>query len=261
MNASATGGQTRLSRRTFLRGGRGDRLTLAGSDAAQGLHLARHRRRCRAGSWPSRPTWASCRSSSFPTGPAAITPSRPICKSLPAVRDKMTVFSGVSHPGVTGAHAAEKCFLTGTPASRARRLSQLDLARSVRGRAASATTRAIPSLVLAMSSENNQTLSFTRSGAPIPAERSPNRLFRRLFMQGRPEDMAATVEALQQERSMLDFVAEQSRRLNRTLSTGRPAAAGSVFHLGARARTAAAQHGAMGTPPPAARQCPAAAGH
>src|SRR5204862_1762808 len=64
----------------------------------------------------------------------------------------------------------------------------------------------------------NQTWSFTRSGAPIPAERSPNRLFQRLFIQGRPEEIAATVEALRQERSMLDFVAEQTRRLNRTLS-------------------------------------------
>jgi hypothetical protein len=36
----------------------------------------------------------------------------------------------------------------------------------------------LPSLVLAMSSENNMTLSFTCSGAPIPAGRSPNRLFR-----------------------------------------------------------------------------------
>jgi hypothetical protein len=26
-----------------------------------------------------------------------------------------TIVSGVSHPGVTGAHAAERCFLTGTP--------------------------------------------------------------------------------------------------------------------------------------------------
>ena len=39
----------------------------------------------------------------------------PYLERLKAHRDQMTVFSGVSHPGVTGAHAAEKCFLTGTP--------------------------------------------------------------------------------------------------------------------------------------------------
>ena len=39
----------------------------------------------------------------------------PYLERLAAFRDRFTVFSGVSHPGVTGGHAAEKCFLTGTP--------------------------------------------------------------------------------------------------------------------------------------------------
>src|SRR5262245_43036027 len=39
----------------------------------------------------------------------------PYLEKLARVRDHLTVFSGISHPGVTGAHAAEKCFLTGTP--------------------------------------------------------------------------------------------------------------------------------------------------
>ena len=39
----------------------------------------------------------------------------PYLEKLKANRDQITVFSGTSHPGVTGGHAAEKCFLTGTP--------------------------------------------------------------------------------------------------------------------------------------------------
>src|SRR6185436_3277115 len=74
------------------------------------------------------------------------------------------------------------------------------------------------SLVLARSSESQSTLSYTRSGAPIPAEKSPKKLFQKLFVQGKPEDVAANVEAIRQGRSMLDFVGEQSRRLNRSLS-------------------------------------------
>jgi hypothetical protein len=74
-----------------------------------------------------------------------------------------------------------------------------------------------PSLVLAMSSEGGQTLSFTRSGAPISAERSPKKLFQKLFVQGNKDEVAANVEALKQGRSMLDFVGEQSKRLNRSL--------------------------------------------
>jgi hypothetical protein len=42
-----------------------------------------------------------------------------------------------------------------------------------------------PSLVLAMSNEGS-TLSYTRSGAPIPSERSPRKLFEKLFHQGKP---------------------------------------------------------------------------
>jgi hypothetical protein len=141
----------------------------------------------------------------------------PYLEKLTAVRNHMTVFSGVSHPGVTGAHAAEKCFLTGTPhPERGGFRNWISLDQFAAERVGNHTR--YPSLVLAMSSENNQTLSFTRSGAPIPAERSPNRLFRRLFVQGRPEDTAAVVEALRQDRSTLDFVAEQSRRLNQSLS-------------------------------------------
>ena len=141
----------------------------------------------------------------------------PYLERLADLRDHFTVFSGVSLPGVTGAHAAEKCFLTGTPHPERggfRNWVSLDqyAAEHIGNR-----TR-YPSLSLAMSSEGNQTLSYTRSGAPISAERSPKQLFQKLFVQGKPSEVQANVEALRQGRSMLDFVGEQSQRLNRSLS-------------------------------------------
>ena len=63
-------------------------------------------------------------------------------------------------------------------------------------------------LVLAVTNENS-TLSYTRSGAPIPSEKSPKKLFEKLFIQGKPSEIAANVEALQQGRSLLDFVGDQ----------------------------------------------------
>lgn len=141
----------------------------------------------------------------------------PYLQRIAPLREQFTVFSGVSHPGVTGAHAAEKCFLTGTPHPERggfRNWVSLDqYAAELIGN----HTR-YPSLTLAMSSEGNQTLSFTRSGAPIFAERSPKKMFEKLFVQGNPKEVAANVEALRQGRSMLDFVADQSKRLNRSLS-------------------------------------------
>jgi len=140
----------------------------------------------------------------------------PYLQKLAAQREQFTVFSGTSHPGVTGAHAAEKCFLTGTPHPERggfRNWVSLDqyAAELIGNR-----TR-YPSLVLANSNEGS-TLSYTRSGAPIPSEKSPKKLFQKLFVQGKPEEVAANVEALKQGRSLLDFVGEQSKRLNRSLS-------------------------------------------
>lgn len=143
--------------------------------------------------------------------------STPYFERLAKHRQDITVFSGVSLLGVTGGHVAERCFLTGTPHPERggfRNWISLDqFAAETLGN----KTR-FPSLVLAMSSEGNQTLSYTRSGAPISAERSPKKLFQSLFMQGKPAEVAANVEQIKQGRSMLDFVSDQSKRLNRALS-------------------------------------------
>ncbi|MCA9059863.1 MAG: DUF1552 domain-containing protein [Planctomycetaceae bacterium] len=140
----------------------------------------------------------------------------PYLQKLANHRSQLTVFSGVSLPGVTGGHAAERCFLTGTPHPERggfRNGVSLDqLAAEHLGN----RTR-FPSLVLAVTNEN-PTLSFTRSGAPIPAEKSPRRLFEKLFFQGKPDEIEASVQALQQGRSLLDFVGQQSHRLSRSLS-------------------------------------------
>lgn len=156
----------------------------------------------------------------------------PYLNRLAGYREQVTVLSGVSLPGVTGAHAAEKCFLTGTPhPERGGFRNGVSLDQFAAEQIGNQTR--FPSLVLAMSNEN-PTLSFTRSGAPIPAEKSPRKLFERLFVQGRPDEIEARVESLRQGRSTLDFVSEQSRRLNRSLSTAdrsktlRPPAACSV---------------------------------
>ena len=141
----------------------------------------------------------------------------PYLKRIGAHRENFTVFSGVSHPGVTGGHAAEKCFLTGTPhPERGGFRNWVSLDQFAAEQIGNQTR--YPSLVLAMTSENS-TLSYTRSGAPISSEKSPSKLFQRLFVQGNPAEIAANVEALRQGRSTLDFVGDQSARLNKSLSS------------------------------------------
>lgn len=141
----------------------------------------------------------------------------PYLEKLAKHRDKMTVFSGVSLPGVTGGHAAEKCFLTGTPHPERGGFRNGVSLDQVAAEHLGNSTR-YPSLPLCMTSEGGRTLSYTRSGAPIPAENSPRKLFQRLFVQGKASEVEASVEALRQGRSMLDFVGEQSKRLSKALS-------------------------------------------
>jgi len=141
----------------------------------------------------------------------------PYLEKLAAHRGQMTIFSGTSHPGVTGAHAAEKCFLTATPhPERGGFRNGVSLDQFAAEQLGNETR--FPSLVLAMSNEGGPTLSYTRSGAPIPPDKSPRKLFEKLFVQGKPEEVAANVEALRQGRSLLDFVGDQTKRLKRSLS-------------------------------------------
>ena len=140
----------------------------------------------------------------FPENAGADYKSTPYLDKLAAHRANMTIFSGVSLPGVTGGHAAEKCFLTGTPHPERGGFRNWVSLDQVAAEQLGGETR-YPSLVLAMTSEGGQTLSFTRSGAAISAERSSKKIFQRLFVQGKPEEVEANVEALRQGRSMLNF--------------------------------------------------------
>ena len=153
----------------------------------------------------------------FPEKGGADYAPTPYLEKLAAHRANLTVFSGVSHPGVTGGHAAEKCFLTGAPhPDRGGFRNSVSLDQLAAEHIGNETR--FPSLSLAMTNEGGFTLSYTRSGAPIVADRSPRKMFERLFVQGKPSEIEANVEALRQGRSMLDFVGDQAKRLNRKLS-------------------------------------------
>ena len=141
----------------------------------------------------------------------------PYLEKLASHRQQLSVFSGVSHPGVTGGHMAEKCFLTGSPhPERGGFRNWVSLDQFAAEHIGSETR--YPSLTLAMSSEGGQTLSYTRSGSTISAERSPRKLFQKLFVQGKASEVEQRVEALRQGRSMLDFVGDQAKSLQRSLS-------------------------------------------
>ena len=205
-----------LSRRTFLRGA-GVALALPWLDAMQPAFSADATAAIPRRMVAIETNMGILPQFFFPEKKGHDYEATPYLDRLAAHRKNLTVFSGVSLPGVTGAHAAEKCFLTGTPhPERGGFRNWVSLDQFAAEHVGNHTR--YPSLTLAMTSEGGCTLSYTRSGAPISAERSPKKLFQKLFVQGKPEEVAANVEALRQGQSMLDFVGNESKRLNRSLS-------------------------------------------
>jgi hypothetical protein len=139
----------------------------------------------------------------------------PYLEILNAYRRDMSIFSGVSHPGVDGGHAGEKSFLTAAPhpgSGTFRNSVSLDQVAAER---LGNLTR-IPALVthvgIAM-----KTLSYTRSGVAIPPERSVSVLYRRMFVQGSANEVNARVHDLNRGKSVLDFVNDSAKKLQRDL--------------------------------------------
>lgn len=142
-------------------------------------------------------------------------PSRYL-KIIDDFRNDYTVFSGVSLPAVDGGHIAEKSFLTGAPhpgsGSFKNSISLDQLAADFIGK----ETR-YPFLTLSGRGGNNS-ISWTRSGVPIPAESRPSRVFKKLFLAGSPEEVEAQIQRLREGQSIMDTVLDQTRALQRQLS-------------------------------------------
>ena len=153
----------------------------------------------------------------FPTTVGRTYATTAYLRHLEPFRDRLTVFSGVSHPMVDGGHSADASFLTAAahPASGSfRNTISLD---QMAAESIGAATR-FPSLALTVAAHGTPSLSYTRNGVLIPGERSPARLYRQMFLQGNPQVTLERVESLRTGRSVLDFVAFGAKRFDRTMS-------------------------------------------
>ena len=141
----------------------------------------------------------------------------PYLELLGGHRQDFTVFSGVWHPDVDGGHPADNCFLTAAPhpgSGGFRNTISLDqyVAEYI-----GHLTR-FPSLTLGVNVQQGlRSLSWTGGGVLIPCEEKPSEVFRRLFLQGSPQEVEAQVRRLELGESILDAVAEQTHRLDRDL--------------------------------------------
>lgn len=152
----------------------------------------------------------------FPAEAGRDYKATPYLEPLEELRGSFTVFSGTSHPDVTGGHSAEDSFLTAAPhpgTASFRNSISLDQFAAER---IGIHTR-VPSLPLVVSQKGNQSLSWTASGVMLPAERSPAEVFKSLFIAGDPGSVEKQIEQLRVGRSILDAVADRAAALRASL--------------------------------------------
>ncbi|RFC45670.1 MAG: Protein of unknown function DUF1552 [Verrucomicrobia bacterium] len=149
------------------------------------------------------------------TGPGYTLP--PYLKELVAFQKEFTVFSGLSHPAVTGGHSTENCFLTAArDPTRSGFRNTISLDQYAAEKLGQRTRFATLNLGVNID-KANRSLSWTRDGVLLPAEDSPSSLFRRMFIQGDAKAIAARLEQLKARGSILDAVREDIRSFQRGL--------------------------------------------
>jgi hypothetical protein len=155
----------------------------------------------------------------FPKQAGRDYPLSPYLEVLKEHRNDFTVFSGVSHPDVDGGHPADNCFLTAAPhPGRGSFRNTISLDQYIGERIGHLTR--FPSLTLGVNVQQGQrSLSWTGSGVLIPCEEKAADVFRRLFMQGTPEETENQERKLELGESILDAVAGQASELKRNLGS------------------------------------------
>lgn len=140
----------------------------------------------------------------------------PYLETLAEHRSDFSVISGLSHPeqnGVNG-HAGEMTIFTtakhpGLPGFKnSISFDQYLVEKLV------PDTR-FPSLILSTSSKGS--VSWSESGVNLPAENSPENLYRQLFVTGSPDAVALQMAELKRGRSILDSLIERAKQMSGTL--------------------------------------------
>ena len=132
-------------------------------------------------------------------------------------RDRYTLFSGLAHAEQQGrqAHNSELTWLTSARRPGMDGFRNTISVDQVLANHLGYVTR-FPSIVLGTVKAQSQ--SYTRSGAMVPAETSAAELFRKMFLQGTPEEVAREAQSLDEGGSILDHLKSQTDALRRRVS-------------------------------------------
>lgn len=141
----------------------------------------------------------------------------PYLKPLQDMRNDFTLFSGVAHPQVDGGHSSEATFLTAAPHPKSPGFkNSISLDQFLLENQSAETRFANLNLT---TSNLQESLSVSRTGVMLPADDKPSVVFRRLFVNGTPEEVAKQTHRLAEGRSIMDLMADEARLLQRRVST------------------------------------------
>ena len=155
----------------------------------------------------------------FPAGAGKDYALSPYLSELADCRADFTVFSGLSHPGVTGGHSADNCLLTSARgAFKGGFRNTISFDQFLAERLGQATRFATLNLGVNID-KGNRSLSWTRDGVLLPAEDSAPKLYERMFVQGDERAVAEQIDRLERRGSILDALVDETKRFSRRLGS------------------------------------------
>jgi hypothetical protein len=148
----------------------------------------------------------------FPQETGADYTLTPYLEPLKDLKGDFSVLSGLQHEEQNGAngHTSEMTWLTSAKhPGLAGFKNSISLDQLIAEQIGSKTR--FPSLILGTGSDS---MSWSASGVPLPAEPSPSNAFRQLFVDGTQAEIEAQVRGLKRGRSILDTVMGQAKKLH-----------------------------------------------
>jgi hypothetical protein len=147
----------------------------------------------------------------------------PTLETLKDHRADFSVLSGLGHPNSKGGHSGADTWLTGAdltavPGSDyANSVSADQIAATLHGQQTRFSSLQLADASGTGSAGHSHTLSFDRSGTPMPAENSPRRLFDRLFVPENASGRTARLKQFAVKKSILDSILAEAQSLQRKL--------------------------------------------
>jgi hypothetical protein len=141
-------------------------------------------------------------------------------KPLADHRRHFTVFSGMSHRGYPGGHHAEVALFTGVGPEGVRDMGDIRNTISLDQEVAERIGGETRFSYLSLGGGGTGALSWNRKGVKVPAEGRATQVFKQLFIDGTPQEVAREVQRIQTGKSILDGVRAQAKTLASTLGPG-----------------------------------------